>query len=167
VADFDILMVRNNPYMQGVIPLVESEEDASREEEHTTSSRLWTPYGDPAGGPGGDPHGSGVEDTPGAATEGDEISEEELRKRVEEAMEKITVTDVVVDMIVSLSSLAYQRMGIPHEVNEKYRDMDQARLAIDSVDALMKTLEGKLPDDMLEPLAGTLANLKLNFAKES
>jgi len=149
--------------------LGKSEEDASREEEHTTSSRLWTPYGDHAGSPGGDRHGSGVEDTPVAATEteGDEISEEELRKRIEEAMEKITVTDVVVDMIVSMSSLAYQRMGIPHEVNEKYRDMDQARLAIDSIDALIKTLEGRLDEDMSEPLKSTLANLKLNFAKES
>lgn len=145
----------------------ENEEDTGKEEEHTTSSRLWTPYGDPAEGPGGDRRGSGVEDTPGAATEGDEISEEELRKRIEEAMEKITVTDVVVDMIVSLSSLAYQRMGIPHEVNEKYRDMDQARLAIDSIDALIKTLEGRLDEDVNEPLKGTLANLKLNFAKES
>jgi Domain of unknown function (DUF1844) len=161
------LIRRNNPLVQGVIPLGEGEEEDGPEEEHKTSSRLWTPYGDPSEAPGDERTGGGAGDAGGAVTADEEISDEELRRRIEEAMEKITVTDVVVDMIVSLSSLAYQRMGIPHEVNEKYRDLEQARLAIDTIDALMKTLEGKLPVDILEPLTGTLANLKLNFAKES
>jgi len=142
--------------------LGESEENAGKEEEHKTSSRLWTPYGEPRK-PGED---GGAAETAQEAP-GDEVSDEELRRRIEEAMEKITVTDVVVDMMVSLSSLAYQRMGIPHEVNEKYRDMDQARLAIDCLEALFKALEGRVPEDLLTPLTGTLDNLKLNFAKES
>ncbi len=121
------------------------------------ASRLWTPGGD------AEATGAGEE----AAEEPEEISDEELRRRIEEAMEKITVTDVVVDMMVSLSSLAYQKMGIPHEVNEKYRDLEQARMAIDCLDALLKTLEGRLPEDVTGPLVGALDSLKLNFARES
>jgi hypothetical protein len=45
--------------------------------------------------------------------------------------------------------------------------MDQARLAIDCLEALFKSLEGRVPEDFLIPLTGTLDNLKLNFAKES
>ena len=97
----------------------------------------------------------------------EELTEEELRQRIEEVMEKITVADIILDMMISLSSLAYQRMGIPHEVNEKFKDMEQARLAIDSIDGLAKAMEGRGVDDQLEPLKNTIANLKLNFAKES
>jgi hypothetical protein len=95
------------------------------------------------------------------------MSEEELRKRIEEVMEKVTVADIVLDMMISLSSLAYQRMGIPHEVNEKFKDMEQARLAIDCLDAWCTVLEGRVDPEQVEPLKSTVLNLKLNFAKES
>lgn len=123
------------------------------------TSRLWTPDGETGGGV--ESAGAGPE------AEGEEMSDEELRRRIDEAMEKITVADVVIDMMVSLSSLAYQRMGIPHEVNEKYRDMDQARMAIDCLDAMATALKGRIPDEVVKPLTDTLDNLKLNFAKES
>ena len=123
---------------------------------------MWTPDG----GTGAGVESAGVESA-GAGPEGEEMSEEELRRRMDEAMEKITIADVVIDMMVSLSSLAYQRMGIPHEVNEKYRDMEQARMAIDCLDALAAALEGRIPEEVVKPLTGTLDNLKLNFAKES
>lgn len=135
-------------------------EEETKEPSERTSSRLWTPGSEPVDRPAA---------APGPAEpEGEkELSEEELRKRIEEAMEKITVADIVVDFMISLTSLAYQRMGIPHEVNEKFRDMDQAKMAIDSIDALLKALEGSVPGEIIEPLTSTLANLKLNFAKES
>jgi hypothetical protein len=142
--------------------LGESEENTNDTTEKQTSSRLWTPYGDPR-----QPEAKGAEAKASGEEPGEEVSDEELRRRIEEAMEKITVTDVVVDMMVSLSSLAYQRMGIPHDVNEKFRDMEQARLAIDCLEALFKALEGKVPEDMLIPLTGTMDNLKLNYAKEA
>jgi len=130
-----------------------------KEEAGKKKSRLWTPDG----GTGGEVEGAGAV----PAAEGEELSDEELRRRIDEAMEKITVADVIIDMMVSLSSLAYQRMGIPHEVNEKYRDMEQARTAIDCLDAMATALEGRIPSEVVKPLTDTLDNLKLNFAKES
>lgn len=130
---------------------------ADESEEKDESSKLWTP---------------GSEDQPRESRRekpesAEEMSEEELRKRIEEVMEKVTVADIVLDMMISLSSLAYQRMGIPHEVNEKFKDMEQARLAIDCLDALCGVLDGRVDPEMIEPLKSTCANLKLNFAKES
>jgi hypothetical protein len=78
----------------------------------------------------------------------------------------IPAADLVLDMVVSLSSLTYRKMGIPPEVNEKFRDADQARLAIDVIEALLKSLQGRAPEDRLAPFASTLDNLKLNFARE-
>jgi hypothetical protein len=58
-------------------------------------------------------------------------------------------------------------MGIPHDVNEKFRDMEQAKLAIDCLDAMVNALSDRLSEDELKPLSGTLDNLKMNYAKES
>ena len=142
-------------------------QDDGGNERKTTSSRLWTPYSDPrergyraAAEDTGTPRQAGE-------THEDQVSDEEMRARIEEALERLTVADVVVDMVVSLSSLAYRKMGIPKEVNEKYRDMDQARLAIDSADALVEVIADRVPGDILNSLRGTIDNLKLNFAKES
>lgn len=129
---------------------------AENSEEKKKPGKLWTP--------GADEPVDAPEERPSGA---DEMSEEELHKRIEEVMEKVTVADIVLDMMISLSSLAYQRMGIPHEVNEKYKDMEQARLAIDSLDALCTAIEGRVPAEQVDPLKSTLSNLKLNFAKES
>ncbi len=128
----------------------------NRDREGRKSSRLWTPGGEAD---------RRVEEP--AEESGEKVSEEELRRRIEEAMERITVADIVVDMMVSLSSVAYQKMGIPKDVNAKYRDMEQARMAIDCLGALLTTLEGRVPEDMLKSLTGTVDNLKLNFAREA
>lgn len=122
---------------------------------------LWTPGGESESDPGKKP----AEEARPSGEE--ELSEEEMRKRIEEIMEKVTVADIVIDMMISLSSLAYQRMGIPHEVNEKHKDMDQARMAIDCLDALLGVVEKSIEPSHIEPLKSTVANLKLNFAKES
>lgn len=138
-------------------------EDKEKSEKKRDSSKLWTPYSDPNDAHTGERQSG---ETMYQTDEG-EISEEELRRRIEEAMEKITVADIVLDFIISMASLAYQRMGMPKDVNEKYKDMEQARLAIDCIDALMGTLEEKVPKEKLDPLVGTLDNLKVNFVKES
>jgi len=135
-----------------------AEEPVEEGKDRTGSSKLWTPSGEQEV-KGEGPSGKGPEEG--------ELSEEELRERIEKALEKITVKDVVLDMMVSLSSLAYQKMGIPHDVNDKFRDMEQAKLAIDCLDAMVKVLSDRLSEDELKPLSGTLDNLKMNYAKES
>ncbi|MDD5448521.1 MAG: DUF1844 domain-containing protein [Actinomycetota bacterium] len=133
-----------------------------------SSSRLWTPYSDPL-----EEKIKGRKDQTGESTQKEEreteqeISEEELRQRIEEAMERITVADLVIDMVATLSSIGYQKMGIPKEANEKYRDMNQAKLAIECIDALVKVLKETMPEDEILPMERMLDNLKLNFAKES
>ncbi len=97
----------------------------------------------------------------------EELTEEELRRMIEEQLERVTVAQMVQQMMVTLASIGYQKMGLPEEVNRKYRDLDQARLAVDSLDGLLKAAGGKMPDEQLEPFRGTLANLKLNYVSIS
>ena len=97
----------------------------------------------------------------------EELTEEELRRMLQEQLERVTVAQMVQQMMITLASIGYQKMGLPEEVNLKYRDLEQARLAVDSLDGLVKAAGGKMPDEELEPFRGTLSNLKLNYVSIS
>lgn len=107
-----------------------------------------------------------------AVTEGEEpesdeeLTEEQLRELLREQMERVTVADMVEQMMLTLASIGYQKMGFP-EVNAKFRDMEQARLAIDALAALLGVLEGRAEPEALQPFQNTLANMRLNFVQAS
>lgn len=94
-----------------------------------------------------------------------ELSEDELRQLIEESLEKVTVADIILSMANQLASVGYLKMGIPESVNLKYRDLGQAKLAIDSLEGLIKAAEGKVPEDQIRPFRGTLANLQMNYVQ--
>ncbi len=96
-----------------------------------------------------------------------EAGEEEFRRILEESLERVTVADVVLTMMNQLASMGYLRMGLPENVNLRYRDLDQALLAIDTLEAMLKGAEGKVSEDELRPFRGVLANLQLNFVQIS
>jgi hypothetical protein len=56
-------------------------------------------------------------------------------------------------------------MGIPAGVNDKYKDKEQARMAVDGFDALLKVIGDDLTAQELENLQSSLSNLQLNFVK--
>ena len=91
--------------------------------------------------------------------------EEELKAKIEEEFAKLKVEDVVVQTMFTLSSLGYQKLGLPEEQNEKLKDLNQAKLAIDALDALVKIAEGSLGSDEISAFKNTLANLQLSYVK--
>jgi hypothetical protein len=72
---------------------------------------------------------------------------------------------MVLTMMNQVASMGYLKMGLPESVNLKYRDLDQARLAIDILEAMVKGAEGKIAEEGLRPFRGVLANLQLNFVQ--
>lgn len=95
----------------------------------------------------------------------EEMSEEDFRRLVEESLERVTVAEVSLTVMNQFASLGYLKMGLPESVNLKYRDLDQALLAIDMLEAMVKGAEGKIPEESLRPFRGTLANLQLNYVQ--
>lgn len=135
-----------------------------------------TAGGGKEGGAGGKRVGSAASGGETTAAEGEaasrpgetgkeEVSEDEFRRLVEESLERVTVAEVVLTVMSQLSSLGYLKMGLPESVNLKYRDLSQALLAIDILEAMLKGAEGKIPEDSLKPFRGTLANLQLNYVQ--
>jgi hypothetical protein len=85
-------------------------------------------------------------------------SEEELRAALEEQMKQITVTDVLLQTVVTLVNLAGRRLTVEEE-----KDVEQARLAIEAVRALLPLC----PQDQVGPIKDALSQLQMLFARES
>ena len=86
-------------------------------------------------------------------------SDEELLQQVEEELKKLKVSDLLVQMLYTVSSLGYRKLSAED------RDLDQARLAIESLGAILPVLEGSVPDDVMRDFRQVTANLQLAYAE--
>ena len=65
----------------------------------------------------------------------DDVTEQDLL----EALSRLQVADLLVQTLSTVSSLAYHRLA------EEHRDLEQARLAIETIRALVPVLSGSIP----------------------
>ena len=84
--------------------------------------------------------------------------DEEVRRRLEDELRRVTVSDLLVQTIYTVSSLGYRRLT-PED-----RDLDQARLAIDAIGALVPLLDGLAPADLVRDFNQVKANMQLAYA---
>jgi hypothetical protein len=95
----------------------------------------------------------------GGAPEGEgQPSQEELRRHLEEQLRKVRVQDMLVESVASILNLTARRIA-----KEDERDLEQARLGIDAVRALV---------DMLEPeprsqVQNALSEVQMLYAREA
>ena len=91
----------------------------------------------------------------------DEPVEDQQARLVEELqaeLAKLKVSDLLVQTLYTVSSLGY------HRLSGEAKDLDQARLAIESLKALMPVLEGSVPEEALRDFQQVLANMQLAYA---
>ena len=88
----------------------------------------------------------------------DEAVEGSNEEQLAAALEQLKVADLLVHSLSTISSLAYHRLA------EEHRDLDQARLAIDSLRALVPVLKGSVPDELVRDFEQVTANLQLAYA---
>jgi hypothetical protein len=86
-----------------------------------------------------------------------------MRARLEEELRRITVPDVLLQTIVSLVNLGGQRLGMTPDT-EDMRDLEQARLAIEGVRALLPLAEEQ-DADQVRPIRDALSQLQLAYAQ--
>ena len=95
-----------------------------------------------------------------------EPTEEELRAALEEQMRHIRVEDVILQTVATLVNLAARRLGLataPGEDPSEERDIEQARLAIEAVRALVPLS----PEEQMAPVRQALSQLQMAFARET
>ena len=86
-------------------------------------------------------------------------SDDELLKQLEEELKTLKVSDLLVQTLYTVSSLGYRRLS------EQDRDLDQARLAIEALRALVPVLEGSAGEELLRDFKQVTANLQLAYAE--
>jgi predicted nucleic acid-binding protein len=85
-------------------------------------------------------------------------SDEQLVQQLEEELKKLKVSDLLVQTLYTVSSLGYRRLS------EEERDLDQARLAIEALRALLPVLEGSASEELIRDFKQVTANLQLAYA---
>ena len=85
----------------------------------------------------------------------EQVSAEELL----EALRELKVSDLLVQTLSTVSSLAY------HRLSEEHRDLEQARLAIEALRALVPVLAGSVPPELSRDFEQVTANLQLAYAQ--
>jgi hypothetical protein len=82
------------------------------------------------------------------------VSEEQLL----EALRQLKVSDVLVQTLSTIASLGF------HRLDEEHRDLEQARLAIETLRAVVPLLAGAVPAELTRDLESVTANLQLAYA---
>jgi hypothetical protein len=110
-------------------------------------------------GGGGDGEGAPTGGGAGAQRAAEEApSEEELRKRLEEELRRLRVQDVLLQSVVSLINLSSRRIG-----KEDERDLEQARVGIEAVRALVDLLDR----EPAQQVRNALSELQMEYAKQA
>lgn len=90
-------------------------------------------------------------------------SEEELRAAYEAEVKKIRVEQVLLEHVVSLVNLGMRRTGLSPGTEEE-RDLEQVRLAIETIRAVMPLIERSSPEHA-PPIRDALSQLQLAFVR--
>lgn len=88
-----------------------------------------------------------------------ESADEKLLQQLEEELKKVKVADLLVQTLYTVSSLGYGRLTTEN------RDLEQAKLAIDALKALIPVLEGTVPEEVVRDFNQVTANMQLAYAK--
>lgn len=90
--------------------------------------------------------------------------QEQLAREVAEQLRKLRVEDVLIQTLVTISSIGYQRLGATEGTRDT-RDLEQTRLAIETMRAVTPILGHFVPAELIRDFDQSVANLQLAYAK--
>ena len=85
-------------------------------------------------------------------------NDEELLRKVEEQLRDLKVSDVLLQSVYTVSSLGW------HKLSAGDRDLEQARLAIEALRALLPVLGDAMPAEAKRDMDQMVANMQLAYA---
>ena len=92
------------------------------------------------------------------------LTDEERAALLREQLKALRVADVAHDMMLSLVTLGYQKLGLTDETRE-LRDLEDARLAIELLRGVIDALGAVTSDQLVAPFRSTLAAMQMSFAR--
>jgi hypothetical protein len=97
-------------------------------------------------------------EAPAAAEAGGQPSQEELREQIEEQLRKVRVQDLLLETVVSVINLSARRIA-----KEDERDLDQARVGIEAVRAVV----GLLDNEPAKQVRSALSEVQMLYARHA
>ena len=85
-------------------------------------------------------------------------SDQELIAELQAELNRLKVSDLLLQTVYTISSLGY------HRLSGENKDLEQARLAIEALKALLPVLEGSVPEEALRDFRQVLSNMQLAYA---
>jgi hypothetical protein len=82
----------------------------------------------------------------------------ELVEQLQAELSRLKVTDLLVQTVYTISSLGY------HRLTGENKDLEQARLAIEALKALLPVLDGSVADEVVRDFNQVVANMQLAYA---
>lgn len=95
---------------------------------------------------------------------GREPTEEEMRAALEEELKRVRVEQVVTEATVSILNVAVLRAGLVPG-SEDDRDLDQTRMGIEAVRALLPLVEQVLGTEQSRPIRDALSQLQMAYVQ--
>ena len=90
--------------------------------------------------------------------------EEQLAQQLAEELRRLRIEDVLIQTLVTISSIGYRRLGLTEDTKGD-RDLQQAKLAIDTMTALTPILESVVPEELVRDFNQSVASLQLAYAQ--
>jgi len=81
-----------------------------------------------------------------------------LIEELQAELRRLKVSDLLLQTLYTVSSLGYHRLSGEDE------DLEQARLAIEALRALLPVLEGAVPEEATRDFQQVLSNMQLAYA---
>src|SRR4051794_7395354 len=85
-------------------------------------------------------------------------NEQQLIEELQAELRRLKVSDLLLQTLYTVSSLGYHRLSGEDE------DLEQARLAIEALRALLPVLEGAVPEEATRDFQQVLSNMQLAYA---
>jgi hypothetical protein len=90
--------------------------------------------------------------------------EEQIARELAEELRRLRIEDVLIQTLITISSIGYRRLGLTPDTKDD-RDLQQAKLAIDSMTALTPVLETLVPEELIRDFNQSVASLQLAYAQ--
>jgi hypothetical protein len=92
------------------------------------------------------------------------VDEEQIAEALAEELAKLRVENILVGALIQVSSVGYSRLGLTDDTQDE-QDLEQTRLAIETMRALVPVLQQVVPDELIRDFEQSVANLQLAYAK--
>lgn len=88
-----------------------------------------------------------------------ETDQDDVAAQIEAELAKLKVSDVLLHTVSAVASLAYRRLA------DEQQDLEQVRLAIEALKAIVPLLDGAVPDNVAGDFRQVIASLQLSYAE--